>query len=65
MTSDGNRQIPLSRRPVGYPTESDFRLVDAPVPHPGEGEVVVRAIWLSLDPYQRKSAQGSKQRERS
>ncbi|MCZ6789919.1 MAG: NADP-dependent oxidoreductase [Chloroflexi bacterium] len=58
MTSDGNRQITLSQRPVGYPTESDFSLVESPVPHPREGEVGVQAIWLSLDPYQRGRIRG-------
>ena len=58
MTSDGNRQITLAQRPVGYPAESDFRLVESPVPHAGEGEVVVRVIWLSLDPYQRGRIRG-------
>ena len=53
MTSETNRQVLLASRPVGYPKESDFRVVDTPVPRPGEGEVLVRALWLSLDPYQR------------
>lgn len=53
MTSEVNRQITLAERPVGHPAESDFRLVKSSVPVPGEGEVLIRAIWLSLDPYQR------------
>jgi len=48
-----NRQITLAARPVGFPQESDFALVEAPVPEPGPGEVLVRARWLSLDPYMR------------
>jgi len=48
-----NRQITLAARPVGYPKESDFALVEAPVPEPGPGQVLVRSHWLSLDPYMR------------
>ncbi len=48
-----NRQIVLASRPVGYPRESDFKLVETEFPRPAEGELVVRAIWLSLDPYMR------------
>jgi NADPH-dependent curcumin reductase CurA len=48
-----NRQITLAARPVGFPTESDFSLVETPMPEPGPGEVLVRAQWLSLDPYMR------------
>ena len=53
MTSQINRQITLASRPVGYPRESDFRLVESPIPQPREGEILVKALWLSLDPYQR------------
>ena len=48
-----NRQITLAARPVGLPQPSDFALVEAPVPAPGAGEVLVRSLWLSLDPYMR------------
>jgi NADPH-dependent curcumin reductase CurA len=48
-----NRQWTLAARPVGEPKESDFALVDAPVPGPADGEVLVRTLWLSLDPYMR------------
>jgi NADPH-dependent curcumin reductase CurA len=48
-----NRQIVLASRPDGAPNESNFRLAEAPVPEPGEGEVLVRARYLSLDPYMR------------
>ena len=53
MTGNINRQITLAARPANYPTESDFNLIESPVPQPGEGEVLVRTIWLSPDPYQR------------
>ena len=48
-----NRQITLAARPEGFPTESDFALVEAEAPSPGAGEVLVRSQWLSLDPYMR------------
>jgi NADPH-dependent curcumin reductase CurA len=46
-----NRQITLAARPVGMPKESDFRMEESPVPHPGGGEVLVQALYLSVDPY--------------
>lgn len=48
-----NRQILLAARPVGFPKESDFNLVESPVPTPGEGQILVRSIYLSVDPYMR------------
>ena len=48
-----NRRILLARRPQGWVEETDFRLVEAPVPEPGDGEVLVRNRYLSLDPYMR------------
>lgn len=48
-----NRRIVLTRRPVGMPTPDDFTFEDVPVPEPAEGEVVLKHLYLSLDPYQR------------
>ena len=48
-----NRKITLAARPVGFPTEDDFALVEEAIPTPGAGEVLVRSQWLSLDPYMR------------
>jgi NADPH-dependent curcumin reductase CurA len=48
-----NRQILLAARPVGFPKDSDFKLVEAPVPTPGDGQILVRSIYLSVDPYMR------------
>jgi NADPH-dependent curcumin reductase CurA len=48
-----NRQVTLAARPEGFPKETDFALVEREVPSPGPGEVLVRAQWLSLDPYMR------------
>ena len=48
-----SRRIVLASRPVGEPKDADFRLETAPVPEPGPGQVLVRTLWLSLDPYMR------------
>jgi len=53
MMEGVNRQIVLASRPVGLPKESDFRLVESPVPKPRPGEVLVRTLFLSVDPYMR------------
>ena len=47
------RQIVLAARPEGEPKESDFALVETEVPTPGPGEILVRALYVSVDPYQR------------
>ncbi len=49
----GNRQVTLASRPHGEPRETDFALVEGGIPKPGAGEVLVRALYLSVDPYQR------------
>ena len=48
-----NRQITLAARPIGFPKDSDFKLVESPIPTPKEGEFVVRVIYTSVDPYMR------------
>jgi NADPH-dependent curcumin reductase CurA len=48
-----NKQVTLAARPVGFPKESDFALVESETPKPGPGEVLVRSRYLSVDPYQR------------
>jgi len=48
-----NRKVVLASRPQGAVTEQNFRIVDAPMPQPADGEVLVRNEWLSLDPYMR------------
>ncbi|HEV7667060.1 MAG TPA: NADP-dependent oxidoreductase [Thermoanaerobaculia bacterium] len=49
-----NRQITLAARPVGFPKVSDFHLDYSPLPSPAAGEVLVRSVYLSLDPYMRR-----------
>ena len=48
-----NKRVVLASRPSGWVTEENFRLETAPVPKPAEGEVLVKNLWLSLDPYMR------------
>jgi NADPH-dependent curcumin reductase CurA len=48
-----SRQIVLAARPTGMPKPGDFRLEETAVPEPGEGEVLVRNIYMSVDPYMR------------
>ena len=47
------REIRLAARPVGEPKPSDFEIVEVPVPEPAEGELLVRNLVMSVDPYMR------------
>src|SRR5512140_796556 len=47
------KRVILVSRPVGEPKASDFRIEEYALPAPGEGQVLLRTIWLSLDPYMR------------
>jgi NADPH-dependent curcumin reductase CurA len=48
-----NRRVVLASRPAGWVSEANFRLEEAPLPQPRDGEVLVKNLWLSLDPYMR------------
>jgi NADPH-dependent curcumin reductase CurA len=48
-----NLQVLLARRPAGWVSEGDFRIVESDIPRPREGEALVRNRYLSLDPYMR------------
>ena len=48
-----NRRVTLAARPSGFPEESDFAVEEAEVPEPSPGEVLIRTLWVSVDPYQR------------
>jgi NADPH-dependent curcumin reductase len=48
-----NKRVVLASRPAGWVTEDNFRVESAPLPKPGDGEVLVKNLWLSLDPYMR------------
>ncbi|MEM7570599.1 MAG: NADP-dependent oxidoreductase [Pseudomonadota bacterium] len=45
-----NKRVLLKRRPVGQPVQDDFDWVDHPVPVPGDGQLLIRNIYCSLDP---------------
>ncbi|MCU1573594.1 MAG: NADP-dependent oxidoreductase [Micrococcaceae bacterium] len=47
------REIQLASRPSGWPVPENFRLVENAVPEPGEGQLLVRNIAMSVDPYMR------------
>ena len=51
--SEINRRIVLTSRPKGTPVPGDFLFEEAPVPAPGQGGVLLRTLYLSLDPYMR------------
>ena len=53
MAAGVNRQILLKSRPDGAPGLGNFELAQSPVPEPGDGEVLMRTRYLSLDPYMR------------
>jgi NADPH-dependent curcumin reductase len=53
MTEQIHRRITLAAYPQGAPQDSDFALMQAPLPCPGPGELLLRTIYLSLDPYMR------------
>lgn len=53
MITDINRIMVLVHLPQGTPQEADFALVEAPAAQPRPGEVLLRTIYLSMDPYQR------------
>jgi len=55
-----NRQWLLASRPTGEANASNFRLVETPVPDVGDGQVLVRHHYLSLDPYMRGRMNESK-----
>jgi len=48
-----NRQVLLKSRPSGIPQAENFEIVDTPVPEPTDGEVLVRDLYLSVEPAMR------------
>ena len=51
--TEKNLQVLLASRPSGRVRQQDFRLVESPVPQPRTGTLLVRNLYLSLDPYMR------------
>jgi NADPH-dependent curcumin reductase len=55
-----NQRVVLASRPEGWVTEGNFRLEAAPLPELQDGEILVKNLWLSLDPYMRGRMSESK-----
>jgi NADPH-dependent curcumin reductase CurA len=51
--TEQNLQIVLASRPTGRPSPDNFQFVQAPVPSPGDGQILLKIRYLSLDPYMR------------
>ena len=58
MTEGQNTQVLLRRRPDAVPKASDFDVVTTPIPIAGEGEILCKTHYLSLDPYMRGQING-------
>lgn len=50
----------LERFPTGMPAPDDFALEDRPIPEPKPGQLLVRTLWLSVDPYMRARLSSAK-----
>ena len=46
-------EVRLAARPTGWPTEDTFEIAEVEIPTPGEGEILVRNVFMSVDPYMR------------
>jgi len=53
-----SREVVLAARPQGAPQESDFAFREVDEREPGEGEVLVRNVFVSVDPYMRGRMSG-------
>jgi NADPH-dependent curcumin reductase CurA len=53
QTATANRQFLLNERPVGAPDENTLKLVETSIPEPADGQMLLRTVYLSLDPYMR------------
>jgi len=53
MTNKISREIRLKNRPVGLPSETDFELAEVTLPEPGDGQLLVQNIYMTVDPYMR------------
>ena len=53
MPAVNSKQIVLASRPEGEPSPANFKLAESEVREPGEGEILLKTLWLSLDPYMR------------
>jgi NADPH-dependent curcumin reductase CurA len=53
LSTATNTRVTLKSRPVGMPADDNFEIQSIPVTMPGPGEMLLRTLWLSLDPYMR------------
>ncbi|HLL71282.1 MAG TPA: NADP-dependent oxidoreductase [Pyrinomonadaceae bacterium] len=53
MDAKRNKRITLASRPAGMPTLANFKIEDVEMPQPDDGEVLIRTLYLSVDPYMR------------
>ena len=53
MTQETNKQVRLASRPVGWVSEENFTITEEPAADPADGEVLVRNLFMSVDPYMR------------
>jgi len=53
MSESHNRRIVLAARPKGLPSPANFRIEETAIPEPGDGQILLRILYLSLDPYMR------------
>jgi len=53
MATESNRRITLAARPHGLPEPQHFGLQTQPVPEPADGQVLLKTLYLSIDPYMR------------
>lgn len=53
MAENINKQVLLANRPTGWVETSNFTFAETEIPRPGDGEVLVRNIYMSVDPYMR------------
>ena len=53
QSTTSNRRFVLAERPQGEPTDQTLRLKTADIPEPAEGQMLLRTVFLSLDPYMR------------
>lgn len=65
MSTRKNRRIVLASRPDGEPRPENFRAIEEGAPAPGDGQLLLRTIWLSLDPYMRGRISAAKSYARS
>ena len=45
-----NKQVLMKTRPVGMPKLTDFQIIESKMPEVRHGEVLIKILWLSLDP---------------